>query len=419
MKPNHILLIVISLVLLSGCTGYDKLVKGRDYQAQYNEALRYYALKKDSKAITLFDNIETIFSGTDKIDTIKFYRAKAAYRQGSYVDAAPLLDDFRKTYSRSPFAEEAEFLYAMSYYEMAPNPELDQTNTVFAINAFEEYMERYENSAKMESCRDLVQELQERLHDKAFMVGKTYYNVGYYNSAIHSFKNMLKEYPDLPQREQVMYLLVKGNYQYAKASVEKKQRERFYNTIDAYYKFTAEYPESQYTDEVERMFRNAQRLSKGQEAIEMVSKEFNLSERTTSRKEKKLMRISDRVDAGTMTETTLNKKVDKGIKKVERLRLKKGDLVADSIHTELQAYQKEKAERLKREMEEAQTKKQVATEAREAKLKEEIAEKEAKAAAEAELRRSTAEELKKRQQAKEEERTLKEQQKASKESKEQ
>ncbi len=173
MRAIHITLILTVLTVFAGCSGYDQLVKGRDYQKQYEEALRYYSLKKDSKAIDLFDNVEAIFAGTNKIDTIKFYKAKANYRSGDYYAAADLMDEFRKNYSRSPFTEEAEYLYAMCYYQLSPNHELDQSNTALAINAFAEYLERYPESARRDACLEMIKELQSRIYSKTFAVGQT------------------------------------------------------------------------------------------------------------------------------------------------------------------------------------------------------------------------------------------------------
>ncbi len=320
MRFRHIALILTVIALLCGCSNYDRLVKGRDYQKQYEEALRYYSIKKDNKAIALFDNIESIFSATDKIDTIKFYKAKANYRMGDYYTAVSLMDDFRKAYSRSPFAEEAEYLYAMCYYRLSPNPELDQSNTALAINAFAEYIGRYPESARKQSCIDMIEELQARIHSKTFMVGQTYYNIGYYNSAIHSFRNTLKHYPDIPQREQILYLLVKANYQYAKASVTAKQRERYYNTIDAYYNFISEYPESDYRPEVDRMYKNAVRLARGEEAAEEVDKEFKLSSLDDSKLEKKASRIADRIENNKIAAESFASNVDKSLKRIDKER---------------------------------------------------------------------------------------------------
>ncbi len=321
MRTIYTTLILTVLTVLAGCSGYDQLIKGRDYQKQYEEALRYYSLKKDNKAIELFDKVENIFAGTEKIDTIKFHKAKATYRSGDYYAAADLMDEFRKSYSRSPFLEEAEYLYAMCFYQLSPNPELDQSNTALAINSFAEYLERYPESARREVCMEMIKELQSRIYTKTFAVGQTYYNIGYYNSAIHSFRNTLKKYPDNPQREQILYLLVKANYQYAKASVPAKQRERYYNTIDAYYNFVSEYPESKYLPEVERMFRNAQRLARGEEAESEVSREYNLTEHQASRMEKKALLLTDRLEDKRISLEEFDTEVDKGIKRIEKARI--------------------------------------------------------------------------------------------------
>ena len=166
----------------------------------------------------------------------------------------------------------------------------------------------------------MIEELQARIHSKTFMVGQTYYNIGYYNSAIHSFRNTLKHYPDIPQREQILYLLVKANYQYAKASVTAKQRERYYNTIDAYYNFISEYPESDYRPEVDRMYKNAVRLARGEEAAEEVDKEFKLSSLDDSKLEKKASRIADRIENNKIAAESFASNVDKSLKRIDKER---------------------------------------------------------------------------------------------------
>lgn len=330
MRISNICFAVATLLTFISCSGFDKLVKGRDYEKQYSEALRYYQIKKDNRAIALFNGIETIFNGTDRIDTIKFYKAKAHYRQGDFTISSELFDEFRKTFTRSIFAEESEFLYAMSFYESAPNPELDQTATAQAIEAFSEYLDRYPESPRKEACDEMIVELQGRLYQKAFIVANTYFNVGYYNSAIHSFKNVLKLYPEIPQREQIVFLLVKSNYLYAKASVQRKQRERFLNTIDAYYNFITEYPESSFKNEAQRMFSAAQKLSKAKSIIESTGETLGETTRKIERQENKIMKLADKVDKKKITpenaegkvKKSLNKKIDRADKKIESERKK-------------------------------------------------------------------------------------------------
>ena len=71
----------------------------------------------------------------------------------------------------------------------------------------------------------------------------------------------MRENPDNRFREEIMYYIVAANYKYAANSVSYRQRERFLNVIDEYYNFVTEYPESKYGNELNGMFRRAQRVT--------------------------------------------------------------------------------------------------------------------------------------------------------------
>ncbi|MFI3262116.1 MAG: outer membrane protein assembly factor BamD [Rikenellaceae bacterium] len=324
MKITNTLLVSIAFIFaLTSCNGLDQLMKSRDYELQYREALRYYNIKKYHKAVTLFANIQSIYEGTDKIDTIKFYTAKSYYNQGDFTNSTYLFDEFRKVYTRSPFVEESEFLYAMSFYETSPNPELDQTPSTDGIEAFREYLTRYPNTSRREVVDEMIEEMKRRLYLKAYVVANTYYNVGYYNSAIHAYRNVLKNYPDTPFREDILYQIVKSNYLYAKSSVHYKQRERYLNTIDAYYNFISEYPESDYNKDVLRLYTTSQRMAKlraskqhGADSLTMETES-----RIIERQERKADKLNEKSDAAKVnvkeTKTKAQKSVEKKLAKIE------------------------------------------------------------------------------------------------------
>lgn len=136
----------------------------------------------------------------------------------------------------------------------------DQTNTHKAIMAIGEYLNRYPNSTKKESLMENVTELQQRLYDKSMENAKLYYDIGYYNSAIVALRNAIELYPETNHRELLSYLIVRSHYLYAKNSIPEKQRQRYMDLQDAYYSFVAEYPESSYRKEVDKMQEEAKKF---------------------------------------------------------------------------------------------------------------------------------------------------------------
>ncbi len=258
-----VLLLGIGL-LTSSCSEYEKILKSTDPNVKYSKGMEYYQKGQFVKAATLFEQILPIFRGTENAEQLNFYYAMSYYRMKDYILAGHYFRTFVKTYATSQYRQEAEFLAAYCDYLLSPRPELDQTNTYNAIDAFTLYIRRYPDSDKVIQCRQLIKELQDKLVQKSFNNASLYYNLGYYNSAIVALKNSLTDYPDTKYREEQMFLLLKSKYLLAENSVPEKQQDRYQNTVDEYYSFVSEFPESKFSKEAEKIFNDAQSRIGGQ-----------------------------------------------------------------------------------------------------------------------------------------------------------
>lgn len=242
-----------------GCNPTKKIIKSGDPDLIYDEALKYYEQEEWSKASKLFETAEPYFEGTRREDTLMFYMARCMFKERDYDSASQLLDNFRRTYGRSAFIEDVEGMYTLCYYYMSPKPERDQTLTQQAIVVIDEFTSRYPDSEQLDVFADLRVELVNKLHVKAFNNAYIYYKIGKYKSAIMTFKNVLKRYPESAQRETVLYYIVLSSYDLAHNSVLSKKEDRYLDMIDSYYTFIAEFPESVYRKELDDKLRRARK----------------------------------------------------------------------------------------------------------------------------------------------------------------
>lgn len=250
--------LLCTLAALCSCGGYNQILKSRDSELKYRTALEYFDQKKYQKAANLFSDVAEDFAGTMREDTVVFFTAASFYFMGDHDTSGSLFDDFRRRYGRSPFLEEAEYMYAMGYYYSSPAPERDQTNTTLALMAIDTYLERYPNSDKREEMLTRVGELTQKLHDKAYLNAKTYYDTGKYKAAVVALKNAIDRYPESNHREELMFLVLKSGFELAENSIVVLQRDRYQKALDYYYSFAGEYPESRYIKEADKMERKAQ-----------------------------------------------------------------------------------------------------------------------------------------------------------------
>ncbi|MFR9620940.1 MAG: outer membrane protein assembly factor BamD [Rikenellaceae bacterium] len=264
-KSRHIITIVMFVVvvlLAASCSTTYKTLKKGDPDKIYALAMQQYEAEEWNKAINLFNTAEPYFSNYSRDDSLKFYRARSAYKDNDFEYAIVLLDDYRKEYGRSPFIEDAEGMYTMSHYYIAPDAKRDQTPIEKAIYTINEFMSRHPNSEKIEEFRAIKAELIDRLFEKAYLNAYTYYKTGYYKSAIIAFKNAIKEYPESSYREDMLYYTVASAFKLADNSVLSKKEDRFLQMIDSYYTFIAEFPESKYRKTADDM------LAKGRKYLD-------------------------------------------------------------------------------------------------------------------------------------------------------
>jgi outer membrane protein assembly factor BamD len=138
---------------------------------------------------------------------------------------------------------------AYSYYQLSPSFRLDQEPSVKAINAFQDFANKYPSSERVSQCNELIDELRVKLEEKAFAQGMLYFELGQYEAAVTSFQNMLSEYPESSRAEYVRFLILKSSFQYAANSVYDKRAERYEEAAQRYTEYIARHPEGVYVNE--------------------------------------------------------------------------------------------------------------------------------------------------------------------------
>ena len=246
-------ILLLTVVFTSCSSQYEKVLKGNDMEAKLKVADEYYAKKKYEKAIPIYEQLLTILKGQKSIDEIYYKYANAHYLNGSYELAAFYLRSFYNTYPSSPNAEQAAFDEAMCYLKDSPRYTLEQGSTQKAIDAFQEFVNRYPKSTRMELANGKIDELRAKLRKKAYESAYLYYKIGQYYAASVAMANFLKDFPEYESPEKINYLVVKSLKKYADGSYREKQQERLKEEVKAYEAFKVKYPNSQYIAELDKM----------------------------------------------------------------------------------------------------------------------------------------------------------------------
>jgi outer membrane protein assembly factor BamD len=252
---SYILLIL--LVLVTSCGGYEKLLKSDDYDLKKTKAREYYDNEKYVKATELLAQLLPRYRATEEAEDLNWLNAQSYYKMKDYYSAGTYFKSYADQYPFGKYSEEAIYMGALCDYNTSSRAELDQETTRNAIEGFNVFMKRYPYSSRMEECKTLIKELEERLVEKSYLSAKLYYDMKQYKASVTALTNSLKEYSDSKFREEMMYLKLSSLFLYAEKSLAVKQKERYQATLDDYYSFMEEFPESKYSREVKRIFQKA------------------------------------------------------------------------------------------------------------------------------------------------------------------
>lgn len=256
----RILFAVMAIMSLCSCKSqYELLLTSNDVDEKYKAAFNYFDEGKFTKSAALFESLSMLTEGTEKDDTVKYYWGLSNYNSKDYYTAETNFDQFVSSYPRSPFASQARYLRLDCLYRQTLRYELDQTPTYKAMNAISEYVIDYPESENLESCRQMLDELGERLDKKAYEGAKLYYKMEDYLASRIAFRNILKDDAENIYREDILYYIAMSSYKYAYLSIQQKQKERYLTFIDDYFNFVGELPDSQYRKELDSIYGKVQK----------------------------------------------------------------------------------------------------------------------------------------------------------------
>lgn len=267
-------IIIVSAMLLTGCANeFNQVYKTSDYSYKYEYAKECFMKGKYTRAVTLLQDLVTLQKGTDNAQESLYMLAMAQYLGKDYESAAATFKKYYSSYPKGVYAEMAQYYIGQSLYMSTPEPRLDQSQTVAAISAFQDYLDLFPDAKYKETAQNRLFALQDKLVQKEFYSAQLYYDLGQYfgnctyggnnyEACIITSQNALKDYPYTKLREKFALLVMKSKFELAQQSVEEKKLERFQDAEDECYGFINEYPDSKNKSMAEKFISKCKEVTK-------------------------------------------------------------------------------------------------------------------------------------------------------------
>ena len=279
-------------LLLVSCGEYTRVLKSGDYEYKYETAKTLYMSGHYHQASELFGMLLAPLKGTSYGEESLFMLAESNMKAKDYESAAMFFKKYYQAYPKGRYMDMARYNSGYALYKQTVDVRLDQTSTMEAISEFQSFLDYCPNTNLKGQAMEIIYELQDKLVKKEYLSAKLYFDLGAYamNSAyggnnyqacVVTAQNALKDYPyaSAELREDLSILTLRAKYYLARQSVEEKRLERFRDTVDEYYAFQNDYPESKYLKEAKSIFDYSERVveSKGRlpEGDELSKKKKN------------------------------------------------------------------------------------------------------------------------------------------------
>ena len=242
-------------LLFNACSDHQKMVKTRDYETKYTYAKKMYETQKYSKALPILEELIDAYRGTNKAENIYYmYAYTQYYYSKDYFVCAYYFSRFSTNFPTSKYAEECSYMSSYCYFLQSDDPDLDNTNTLAAINSFQIFVDKYPESKYVQKCNENIDNLYKKIEIKNFNNAKLRYKIYDYKGAKILLRNFIRNNSMSLYNEEAQYLIVKSAFLLAEKSIEIKKLERYQETIDAANDYVAIYgsKKGQYLLEIER-----------------------------------------------------------------------------------------------------------------------------------------------------------------------
>lgn len=274
MKKSNILALCIAALFSSCASEFNKVYKTADNDYKYEYAKQCFAMGKFQQASSLLQDVVMLQKGRDNAQESLYLLGMSQYCNKDFESASATFKKYYSSYPKGTFAEQASFYVGQSLFRGAPEPRLDQTPTIGAINAYQQFLDLFPDSELRPLAQERMFILQDNLVQKEYLSAQLYYNLGgyfgninantesNYEACIITAQNALKNYPYSKIREKFSVLIMKSKFYLAENSSEERRLERYRDAEDRCYGFLNEYPESKECATAEKFITKCKKVTK-------------------------------------------------------------------------------------------------------------------------------------------------------------
>ena len=189
---------LLALPVLSGCSSKDDDVVDLGpvppVEVLYNNGVDALQQNRLVSAVDQFNSVEQNYPYSPWAVNAQLMQAYALYQQNKYTDALGVLDRFIQLHPAHRDIAYAYYLRALSYYEQIADVQRDQKGTEQAMNALQEVINRFPETAYARDARLKIDLCRDPLAGHEMQIGRWYQEQNLYEAAVGRFQRVVDDY---------------------------------------------------------------------------------------------------------------------------------------------------------------------------------------------------------------------------------
>ena len=201
------------LLLLGGCSMFHNAPPAENpanvpVTVLYNRGADALNARQYSTAVKEFDNVEQYYPYSPWAANAQIMQAYAQYLQQKYLDATATLDRFIQLHPASRDIAYAYYLRSLCYYEQIEDIQRDQKGTQEAMQALQEVVNRFPDSAYARDAKLKIDLARDHLAGKEMEIGRYYERQHLYGAALGRFQRVVDDYQTTNHVAEALHRLV-------------------------------------------------------------------------------------------------------------------------------------------------------------------------------------------------------------------
>ena len=204
---KKLFLVFCGLVILSGCASDEKIVVDQPLTELYDEAYTAFNKKDYDKAAEKFTMVETQYPTSPYAADALIMAAYSHYMDDDFAGALMVSDRFMRFHPGHVDVPYVLYLRGMCYYRQVSDVRREPGMSVYALNQFQQLVERFPNSEYAKNAKNKIVILKNYIAGKIMYAARNDMAVQNWPSAITRFQSIVTDAQETVMTPEALFRL--------------------------------------------------------------------------------------------------------------------------------------------------------------------------------------------------------------------